>query len=230
MEIVAGFYWLYKDSIDTLSVKYYKDEQISRQDLLLWTFFSHTATSIFHNVKSKSTSIEFIHVSYDSYVIVSLLCLAQSQVLLSLLCVILWFMFASVLCLNSVSLWPKFVLCIRSIIWVFVARFCCCGLFSLFVLYFRCAVYVGYLCVLWLFLYCRLFCCVLIYCCITVLFLLHLKTVSFSTLVMLCIHVPPLFCEVNLMHLTQTLSPSVSLPPSLIFSSPTSSFLCHKLN
>lgn len=67
---------------------------------------------------------------------------------------------------------------------------------------------------------CRLFCCVLIYCCITVLFLLHLKTVSFSTLVMLCIHVPPLFCEVNLMHLTQTLSPSVSLPPSLIFPPP----------
>lgn len=76
MEIVAAFYWLYKDSIDTLSVKYYKDEQISRQDLLSYEqIFSHTATSIFHDVKSRSTWMEFIHVvSYDSYVMVSLSC------------------------------------------------------------------------------------------------------------------------------------------------------------
>ncbi len=76
MEIVAAFYWLYKDSIDTLSVKYYKDEQISRQDLLSYEqIFSHTASSVFHNVKSKSTSMEFIYVlSYDNYVMVSLSC------------------------------------------------------------------------------------------------------------------------------------------------------------
>lgn len=63
MKILAAFYWLYKDSIDNVSAKYHKEEQISRQVLLSYEqLFSHTSTSIFHNVKFQSTSMELIPV------------------------------------------------------------------------------------------------------------------------------------------------------------------------
>ncbi len=161
---------------------------------------------------------------------VTLLCLAQSQIVLLLLCVILWFMFASVLCLNCCGL---NLFCVYGLLFEFCCAILLLWLILVVLLYFRCAVLILlfcglFVCIIALFLYCRLFCCfnlLLHYCVISV----HLKTVSFSTLVMLCISVPPQFCEVNLMHLIQTLS--VCLSPSLShFSSPTSSFFCHKLN
>lgn len=63
MKIAAALYWLYKDSIDNVSAKYHKEEQISRQVLLSYEqLFSHTSTSIFHNVIFQSASMELIPV------------------------------------------------------------------------------------------------------------------------------------------------------------------------